>query len=115
MKKWFFAIFSLIIILQSDFLLAQEIGMPFVHNYTIEDYDANIQNWSTVKDQRGVIYIANISCILEYDGVEWRKIKNKTETYIRCLNIAPSGRIYVGSVGDIGYLAPDSVGQMEYY
>ena len=114
MKNYFYIVLILGIIFPYNFLFAQEIGMPFIRNYTIDDYEGHIQNWGTVTDQRGVVYIANLSAILEYDGVEWRKIYNENETYILSINIAPTGRIFVGSVGDIGYLAPDSLGLMQY-
>ena len=32
-------------------------------------------NWGSVRDNRGILYVANLSGILEYDGVSWRQIE----------------------------------------
>jgi len=52
--------------------------------------------------------------VLEYDGVSWRLISTPNKSGVRSLAIDANGRIYVGAVGDLGYLAPDSVGDLRF-
>ena len=51
-----------------------ENGIPRIINYSPEEYDANPMNWAMVEDDNGLLYVANLSCILQYDGVSWRLI-----------------------------------------
>src|SRR5690606_31890446 len=81
-----------------------------------QDYGAHSQNWEIVQDQRGLIYVANTHGVLEYDGRKWRSIQlpEKGDRAVRSLAITRSGTIFVGGVGEVGYLAPDSIGQLGY-
>ncbi len=91
----------------------EEVGIPFIQNFNPK-IDGNYkQNWSILQDSRGIMYFANSSGVLEYDGVTWRQIKINKEI-ARSLAQDTNGRIYVGSNNDFGYLAPDSMGQLQY-
>ncbi|MEJ2636667.1 MAG: ATP-binding protein, partial [Calditrichia bacterium] len=92
-----------------------EAGRPFITNYSPKDYGSHPQNWSIVQDKRGVMYFANGTGVLEYDGISWRLIPSPNNAYVQSLTIDPdSGTIYVGGQGNLGYLKPDSLGQMRY-
>ena len=91
-----------------------ETGTPFLRNYSRKEYSAASSNWAILQDKRGLMYFGTDDCILEYDGVTWRKIHTAGHTRVRSLAIDPSGRIYVGAVGEFGYLATDSLGQLYY-
>ncbi len=96
-------------------VLAQgEWGLPFVRNYSKREYDAKAQNWAIVQDRRGVMYIANGDGILEYDGVSWRRIPVANQSAVLSLAIDSAGSIHVGAKSDFGYLAPDSIGQLQF-
>lgn len=100
--------------LLSDRSLAQknnEIGTPFIRNYTVEDFSAHSQNWNVIQDQRGVMYFANTTGILEFDGRNWNLIKTPGNSGVRSLAVAPSGTVYAGCIGDFGYLAGDAQGK----
>ncbi len=60
------------------------------------------------------MYVGNNDGILEYDGSTWRFIGTEKSTAIRSLAINKKGTIYVGAVGEIGYLEPDSSGNLKY-
>ncbi len=88
------------LVLVSSMLLAQterESGPPYLHNYTIRDYNAGTQNWSVVQDRRGLMYLGNNAGILEYDGVQWRLIATPNHTVIRSRAVDSSGRIWVAT------------------
>lgn len=92
------------------------LGNPFIHNYNPSEMDAAERNWSIVQDGRGVMYIGNDDRgILEYDGKTWRKIPVPNNSPVRSLAIDKRNVIYVGAVNELGYLAPDDTGLMQYH
>lgn len=94
---------------------AVEAGAPLLHNFSPAGYGGEAQNWAIVQDPRGVIYAGNgEDSVLEYDGIRWRRIPIDNNTVVRSLAVGPEGRVYVGAVGELGYLAPDASGRMQY-
>ena len=92
-------------------LSRDEAGVPFFfEHFKPQDYGQYHQNWGIVQDQQGIIYVANKDGILEYDGASWRLIETAIKTVVRSLALGDDGRVYVGTKGDFGYLAPDSTG-----
>lgn len=87
-----------------------EKGLPFITNYPSKVYNASPQNWSVMEADNGLMYFGNSYCLLEYDGVRWRRVSSNI---VRTMVKDKNGRIYYGAYGDIGYLAPDSLGQMQ--
>lgn len=88
-------------------------GVPFVTNYTALEYRAGIQNFDIVQDDLGRIYVANNLGLLEYDGKNWMRY-GLSNTKVRTAFVGDKGRIYVGSQGDFGFLAPNTLGQLSY-
>ena len=91
-----------------------EVGLPLLRTFSPKEYGAQAQNWAIVQDLRGVIYVGNNDGVLEFDGVRWRLIRVANNTTVRSLAVDAQGRVYVGAVGEIGYLQPDVSGQMSY-
>lgn len=90
-------------------------GLPLIHNFTPDDYDASDQNWSVVQDQRGIMYFGNNDRgVLEFDGKTWRKIPVPGNVSVKSLAVDSLGTVYVGAIGDFGYLAPNETGSLEY-
>jgi signal transduction histidine kinase/CheY-like chemotaxis protein len=92
----------------------QERGLPYIQNYTPEDYNAGPDNWTVAQSKEGIMYFGNKNGVLEYDGSSWRLIQLPNLGVVRSLAIDNDNRIYVGGYNDIGFLAPDSVGQMQF-
>lgn len=90
------------------------IGTPFIRNYSPDEYQGDNQNWAIVQDSAGLLYFGNSDGVLEYDGVSWRLLPTTNETVVRSLALDRNNRVYVGAYGEIGYLAPDSLGQLGY-
>lgn len=84
-----------------------ETGLPYITNYTHEQYGAHPQNWAAAQDRRGVMYFANNGAILEYDGARWRAIPAPNSSIARSVALGPDGVIYVGCQADFGYLTGD--------
>ncbi|MCP3682339.1 MAG: PAS domain-containing protein [bacterium] len=91
-----------------------EIGSPFIRNYTPSEYQAYPQNWIVIQDKRGVIYAGNTYGVLEFDGKNWRLIKVSNNSMVRALAMDSKGTIYVGGVGEFGFLASDDSGNTIY-
>lgn len=93
----------------------REAGLPPIHNFNSSDYGATSQNWAITQGKQGVIYIGNVADgVLAFDGARWTSIPVPNRFTVRSLATAPDGRVYVGTVGDFGYLAPDAAGRLHY-
>lgn len=90
-----------------------EIGRPFITNYSPREYKAHAQNWSILKDRRGVIYFGNSIGLLEYDGVSWRLMQLPNQSVMRSLALTEEGQLLFGSSADLGYITQDDRGQSQ--
>lgn len=93
---------------------SREMGFPYIRNYSPKDYSGDTQNWDILEDDRGIMYFGNNAGVLEFDGAKWRLIQIKNKTVVRGLAKDKQGRIYVGAVGELGYLKPDQKGVLQY-
>jgi len=60
------------------------------------------------------LYVASTGALLEYDGVTWRRILTPARATVRSLDQDAGGRIYVGAIGDLGYIEADAKGQTQF-
>lgn len=92
-----------------------EAGLPFIRNFSPAEYGGAPQNWSVIQDRNGVIYVGNVNDgLFAFDGARWHRIPMPNRSAVRSLAMDTHGRVYVGAVGEFGYLEPDAVGQMHY-
>lgn len=101
-----FLIFILFISIKTQAQTLNEIGKPFITNWSPKDYEAHSQNWAITQDSRGIMYIGNSSGVLEFDGVSWRLLDCGENSFTRSLAIDEDGRIFVGGKNEIGYFLP---------
>lgn len=104
-----------IVVLLSFFLFAGqswgaglEIGYPFFYNITPSENGYGSNNFSLAQDSRGVMYVGNFNGIVEYDGVEWNRIKLSGNPILKADNY---GRVYCGGYNELGYLLPNDRGR----
>jgi diguanylate cyclase (GGDEF)-like protein len=91
-----------------------ERGFPLIQTYEPSLPEASTQSYGVTRDPRGVLYFANLGGVLVYDGAWWQLIKaGKGETAFSVASDA-GGRIAVGGVDELGYLAPDFHGKLRY-
>lgn len=88
---------------------------PIVRSYSVSDYDAGVQNWSIVQDERGMMYFGNNSGLLEFDGNTWKLYELPTKGIVRAVYIGKNGKIYVGSYEEFGYFIRTPYNTLEYY
>lgn len=87
-----------------------EEGAPNARRYGWDDYRGHGQNWAIAQAPSGLVYAANTLGVLEYDGSDWRLMPFDWDarTLVRSVAVGRSGRLYVGGIGELGWLAPDS-------
>lgn len=106
---------------QSDLLAAPsasgtrniEVGQPFLTCFEPKEIGGDFQTWDFIQDHRGVLYAGNNRGLLEYDGATWRMIETEASV-IRSIAVDASGRLFLGSFGNVGYVAPDASGDLKY-
>lgn len=83
----------------------KSIGVPYVQNYPKSVYLSGNQNWSITKDKHGIMYFGNAQGLLTYDGKYWQQYKMPNRQIVRSVLADPSGIIYTGGFGELGYWA----------
>ena len=81
----------------------KSIGVPYVQNYPKSLYLSGNQNWSISKGKNGILYFGNAQGLLTYDGKYWQQYKLPNRQIVRSVLAAPSGIIYTGGFGELGY------------
>jgi len=79
-------------------------GMPFVKNYSSEDYSAHEQNFDITQGKDGTMYFANFSGILTFNGSTWEQIPTSNGLRAVSLTINQNGVVFIGGLNDFGYL-----------
>ncbi len=92
----------------------EQIGRPFITNYSYQDYQGHPTNWWALEDKDGIMYFANNNGLLQYDGVNWNLI-NIDDHGVRCMVYDDQGVMHVGSDNDFGYLKQNAKGEYEYF
>ncbi|MDV7139373.1 ATP-binding protein [Maribacter sp. TH_r10] len=92
-----------------------EEGLPYIKNYTSDDYKSSPQNWGFTEGSNGFIYTGNTSGILQFDGSTWDSYKLKNGSLVRSLAQGEKEKIYYGGVHELGYLQPNDIGEMQVH
>jgi hypothetical protein len=91
-----------------------EIGLPLIRNYSAKEYGAFEQNWAAIQDSVGIMYFGNGDGLLSYDGTRWNVLELPNRGSVFALSQNREGIIYVGALGELGYLESDKKGQLKY-
>lgn len=92
----------------------QHISYPFIQNYTPKDYNGQPDNFAGIEDNRGFMFFGNLWGILEFDGTDWRNIYFPNGSSGISFAKNNKGVIYCGGRGEFGFLAPDSLGFLQF-
>lgn len=88
-------------------------GLPGIRNFSRSQYSGGIQTWSFTETENGLLYFANNSGLLEYNGSTWTLYQSvKAVNRVVC---ADGNRIYVGAFNDFGYYEEDERGTLRYH
>jgi len=103
--------FFILIFFFQHFLFSQE-TLPFVENFSKQDYNGDNQVWSVSQGEDNALYFANNSFLIRYDGVKWEKYTLPNKTIIRSV-LAYQEKVFTGSYNEFGYWKRES-GVMKY-
>lgn len=90
-------------------------GFPVIRSFTPENDPLLGQVWSTVQDQKGIVYAGVNQGLVFFDGDIWRNVKigDFSPAYALALQTATK-RLYVGGLNTLGYLYHDSLGRKRF-
>jgi AraC family chitin signaling transcriptional activator len=75
---------------------------PLVQNYPPEQYGADNQNWGIEQSDSGLLFVANQSRVLLFDGNRWESVFVPNAQNIRSIKVVED-RLYVGGSMSIGF------------
>ena len=101
----------ILVVLSTFVCSAQE--HPPVMAYNPDNYGAQNQNWSISQTTDQIMYFANNSGLLEYDGMNWNNYPVPDNSIVRSVK-AVGNLIYTGSYMDFGVWERNSKGILEY-
>ena len=116
MRKLFFILFVLPLIVYGQ---VNKYGSPFITNFSPKIYKANNLNWASIKNINGLMFFGNAETgkILIYDNnrTSWQYLYNDNKSDVRSFATDSTGLVFVGSIGEFGYIGPDKNGQLHYH
>ncbi len=113
-KRSLFAVLWLALAVPATSQSTRELGLPFITTYTSRDLGANANGWAIIEDNRGVIYVGLQEGLAEFDGQSWTFLETEDQDFFRAFAVGRDGVVYAGTVGNLGYLAPDSLGRTKF-
>jgi ligand-binding sensor domain-containing protein/DNA-binding CsgD family transcriptional regulator len=84
--------------------------IPVITNFSSNNYDGGLQNWSIEQGKDGSMYFGNNVGVLSFDGYNWGMAKLPGNAIARSL-LVDGDRLYVGSYENFGYFVRDKYGQ----
>ncbi|MEP2773738.1 MAG: hypothetical protein ABJH05_16410 [Fulvivirga sp.] len=100
------ALYTFISILLLSFNTYAQDGGYFLTHYASGEQEINNINFDIAQDTRGVIYVANRSGIIAFDGTSWEKIKTPASVFT--LAFDNNNQLYTGGVNGFGKIGQDS-------
>jgi len=85
-----------------------------MQHYSAKDYKAGISNWDMTQLDNGLMFFANLSGVLRFDGIEWRLIDIKGGKLVRSIHKDSNERVFIGSNDEFGFLDLDTLGNISY-
>lgn len=90
-------------------------GVPLVSIYSSRDFGAHPQNMAVLQDRREILYVGNNEGILSFDGTQWRLLELPNLSRVNALGMDGEGTVYLGGVGEFGFLYSNPRGGLAYY
>lgn len=99
---------------QSSPLVIKEVGAPYINTYLPTDYGAHEQSYRIVQSPDGLIYISNVTGVIEFDGQNWSVDSRVSDDAFKGLTIGADGMVYGAAKSLIGRFVPDALGQLHF-
>lgn len=101
---------TLMVIFVGTMTFAQ--GIPFIRNFTVEEYHANNINFDIETDEDGNVFVANFEGLLYYDFAQWRIIHTPGITRVTVVYRAKDNTIWVGGYNFFGKVVRKANGEI---
>lgn len=109
-------LFILLSFLWAAFPARSTVGLPSfrIQNYTVDDYKASCQNWDLAVSYNGLLYVANNSGLLIYDGNTWRVYPLPDQSPLTQVTFF-NDTVYTQGPTSKGYWLSDAYGRQTYH
>lgn len=87
-------------------------GIPFIKNYTSDDYHAHNRNFDVITTDDGSVFIANFEGLLYYNNVEWRMIHTPGITRVTVIYKDKNNDIWAGGYNYFGKIQRNNNGEL---
>lgn len=87
-------------------------GIPFIKNYTADDYHAHNRNFDVVTTDDGSVFVANFEGLLYYDNVEWRTLHTPGITRITVVYCDKNNDVWTGGYNYFGKIQRKANGEL---
>jgi len=116
-KRAKLCLFFILFLMNSNFIFCQlnnQLGTPFIKNFTEEEIKNNLTVYDISQSINGEMYFATPRALLEYDGIRWRNYTFGLESDLRSVLYKDNQHIYTSGHGGFGYWSKNSKGILEY-
>ena len=85
-------------------------GLPFIRNFSAEEYHANNMNFDVETDENGNIFVANFEGLMYYNHAEWQILHTPGISRITVVIRASDNQIWVGGYNYFGKIVRQANG-----
>lgn len=87
-------------------------GLPFIRNFTAEEYKGHSQNFDIITGEDGSVFVANFEGLLYYDNSDWRIIHTPGITRITAVFRDSKNNIWTGGYNFLGHIVVNEKGEL---
>jgi ligand-binding sensor domain-containing protein len=87
-------------------------GVPFIRNYTTDDYHAHNRNFDIEIGNDGTVFVANFEGLMYYDNAEWRILHTPGITRVTVVYCDHYGTVWVGGYNYFGRIRQKANGEL---
>lgn len=107
------AFFSFLIVILLNCMQVQA-SHPLTRNFSKNEYGAGTQNWAIAQDEDNIVYFANNSGLMSYDGKNWEVMPIINGTRVHSILYGGESIIYASTFNDFGYFKKEFNGNLVY-
>ena len=102
----------LLLTYHSSLLTSSAQGIPFIRNFTADDYGANNLNYDVESDENGIIFVANFEGLMYYDHADWRIIHTPGISRVTVVVRSSDNTMWVGGYNYFGKIQKKDNGEI---
>ena len=112
-----FPIALILVLIYSNLIISQtinELGSPFVKNFSKKEIKNGFKVFDISQDDNGELYFAKPGSLMQYDGFTWRNYTTKDQSDLRAVLYDDADHIYTAGIGGFGFWFKNDKGILEY-